>query len=195
MKKPVKILIAILIALVLGTAIGVGSAVYAYDAVTGARSISNGPWQTNLAFGSVQAGPYVRTATAVHGLLALNESETIYYSAYTDDNRQPLSSEFDYRIEGKTPDARWWSITIYGSDDFLIANQMNRYSCNANNVTCDSSGKFTVYISKTQKPGSWVPLGDQKKFFVTLRLYNPGQTIRNSPGAVELPRIIREVSK
>jgi hypothetical protein len=195
MKKPVKILVAVLIALVLGTAIGIGSAVYAYDSVASVRSITNGPWQTNLTYGSEEAGPYIRAATAAHGLLALKQSETIYYSAYTDDNGRPLSSEFDYQIEGKMPDARWWSITVYGSDDFLIANQVNRYSCNANNVTCDPGGKFTVYISKTQKPGLWVPLGDQKKFFMTLRLYNPGQTVRNSPGTVELPHIAREVSK
>ena len=195
MKKPVKIIIAVLVALVLGTGIGVGTAVYGYDAVASVRSITNGPWQTNLTYGSEEAGPYIRAATAVHGLLALKQSETIYYFANSDDKGQPLSSDFDYRIEGKTPDARWWSITIYGADEFLIPNELNRYSCNANNVPYDSSGQFSVYISKTPKPGVWVPLGDQKKFLLTLRLYNPGQTVRNGPGTVELPHIIREVSK
>jgi hypothetical protein len=195
MKKPVKIIIAVLIALVVGSGIGFGSAVYAYDAITRLQTVKDGPWQTNLASGSEQANPYNRADTAVHGLLALNQSETIYYVANTDDSGRQLNGNLDYRIEGKAPDARWWSITVYGADDYLIANELNRYSCNAKNVTCDSNGKFVVYISKTQKQGLWLPLGDQKKFVLQLRLYNPGQSVRSSPSTVELPHIFQEASK
>ncbi len=195
MKKPVKIIIAVLVALVLGSAIGVGTAVYAYDPVTSLQSVKDGPWDTNLASGSEQANPYNRAAVAVHGLLALDRSETIYYSAYTDDSGKQLDGNLDYRIEGKAPDARWWSITVYGADEFLIPNELNRYSCNANNVTYDSNGKFVAYVSKTQKQGLWLPLGDQKRFVLALRLYNPGQSVSTSPATVELPHIIQEVSK
>ena len=195
MKRPVKIVLGVLVALILGGVIGIGSAVLAFEQGASAGNVINGPWRTNLAVGSQQADLYTRAWVAVHGLLALNQSETIYYHAYSDDNNQLLSGDSVYRIEGKAPDARWWSITLYGEDDFLIPNELNRYSYSGNSVTYDRDGKFTIYISKAQQPGDWLPMGDQKKFSLSLRLYNPGEFMRKNPTAVELPHIIREVSK
>ena len=195
MKKPVKILIAVLIALVLGTAIGVGSVILSYNSAVATQNIKNGSWQTNLGTGTEKANPYLRAATAVHYLLALNQSETIYYSANTDDSGNLLNANNDYRMEGKAPDARWWSITVYGADDFLIPNALNRYSYNANNVSLDSNGKFSIYVSKQQQAGAWLPLGDQKRFVLALRLYNPGQSVRTNPATIELPHIIKVVKK
>jgi hypothetical protein len=180
MKKVFKILIAALIAIVLGSAIG------------SAYSIKNGPWQTSLAVGSEDANLYTRASVAVHALLALKQSETVYYTAYKDDNGDPLNGNYVYRIEGKNPDARWWSITIYGADDFLIPNELNRYSYNMNNVTYNADGVYTIYLSRTQRSGNWLPLGNQNKFSLSLRLYNPGSTVLSNPATVELPHIIKE---
>jgi hypothetical protein len=195
MKKPAKIVLGVLVALILGTAIGASSAMLANESVTRMRDIQNGAWRTNLAVGSNQADIYTRAWVAIHGLFALTQHETIYYQAYFDDSGQLLSGDSTYRIEGKAPDARWWSITAYGADDFLIPNALNRYSYSGNSVTCDQDGKFTIYLSKTQRQGDWLPLGDQKTFNLSLRLYNPGETIRNNPASVELPHVIKEVGK
>ena len=195
MKKALKIILGILAALILGSGIGVGSAILAYDGISSMRSVQNGPWQTNLAAGSGEASPYLRASIAVHGLLALNQAETIYYQAYKDESGQVFNGDNVYRIEGKAPDARWWSITLYGADDFLVPNELNRYSYSGNSVTYDKDGKFTIYISKKQQQGDWLPLGDQKGFGLSLRLYNPGESVRKNPASVELPRIVREVGK
>jgi hypothetical protein len=195
MKKPVKIILGVLVAIVLGSAIGIGSTILALKIGASVGAVKNGPWRTNLTVGSGQADMYTRAMVAVGGLLALNQSETIYYQALTDDSGQMFSGDNVYRIEGKVPDARWWSITLYGADYFLIPNELNRYSYSGNSVTYDRNGKFTIHISKTRMPGNWLPLGDQKKFFLSLRLYNPGESIRKSPATVELPHIFKEVGK
>ncbi len=195
MNKTAKIIVGTLIALILGSVIGIGSAVAAFDIVANRLSINNGPWQTSLAVGSQQADPYTRTSIAIHYLLALNQSEVIYYNAYKDDNGDPLRSDCTYRIEGKTLETRWWSITAYGTDDFLIPNELNRYSYNMDNVKYDADNNFVIYLSKTPKTGDWLPLGDQKTFSLSLRLYNPGQLIRDHPDIVELPHIIKEGCK
>jgi len=195
MKKALKIILGILAALILGSGIGVGSAILAYDGISGMRSVQNGPWQTNLAAGNGEASPYLRASIAVHGLLALNQAETIYYHAYKDESGQVFNGDNVYRIEGKAPDARWWSITLYGTDDFLVPNELNRFSYSGNSVTYNKNGKFTIYISKKQQTGDWLPLGDQKRFSLSLRLYNPGESVRTNPAGVELPRIVREVGK
>ncbi len=196
MKKQFKIILGILVALILGSVIGIGSAIWAYEKLANrGRYIKNGPWTTNLAVGSKKADIYVRAYVAVHGLLALNQTETIYYGARTDDKGEPLGGDKIYRIEGKAPKARWWSITVYGADNFLIPNELNRYSYNSNNVKYAKDGKFTIYLSKTRETGNWLPLGDQKKFELSLRLYNPAEFVRENPATVDLPHVIREERK
>jgi hypothetical protein len=194
MKRTFKIVLVILLVLIVGTVIGVGSVILVAFGGVG-NGIVNGPWRANTAAGSVTADPYMRIRVAIHGLLALNSSETIYYSARVDDDGNALNSDYTYRIEGKALDTRWWSITAYGAGDHLIANALNRYSYTGNNVTFDVNGKFTIFVSKNNQQGNWLPLNDQKRFYLTLRLYNPGDAMRDSLNTVELPHIIREAGK
>jgi hypothetical protein len=182
----------IIVAALAGAGIGIWSASQAYKRVSAKAGIKNGPWHTNLANGSEKADPYTRASVAVNGILALRQSETIYYGSRVDDNGDWLNGDKVYRIEGNKPDARWWSITLYGTDYFLIPNELNRYSYNMNNVKYDESGKFTFYVSNTPREGYWLPLNNNKRFALTLRLYNPGDSVRNNPATVELPHIIAE---
>lgn len=184
--------IMILLALLLGPIAGYWTAIKAYKWISSRASIANGPWRTNLTGGSEKADPYTRVAIAVNGILALRQSETIYYSARKDDQGKWLNGDRVYRIEGKKLDARWWSITLYGTDYFLIPNEFNRYSYNMNNVVYDENGRFSFYISNTPREGAWLPLNNNKRFALTLRLYNPGDSVRNNPAGVELPHIIAE---
>lgn len=195
MKKPVKIVLGIVAVLILGSAIGIGSAVLIFEGIGNSLNTKNGAWGTNLMAGNQQADIYTRARIAVHGLLALNKSETIYFRAYTDDSGQSLDGDYDYRIEGKAPDARWWCIIVYGADDFLVPNDQNRYSYSSDTVSYDPNGNFTIYVSRTQKLGNWLPLGDQKTFHLSLKLYNPGELIQRNTSTVELPHIIKEANK
>jgi len=196
MKKPLKIVLAVLAVLVVGGAAGYGTAVAAYESMYSRGTVRNGQWATNLAAGSSEAGMYARANVALHGLLALAKSETIYYQCLGDDKGEQLRSNCDYRIEGKAPDARWWSLTIYGQDDFLIPNEQNRYSFNTNTVQFNPDGSYVIYLSRSPKEGNWLPAGTQdQKMTLSLRLYNPGQSVYGNPGGIELPRITREGCK
>ena len=192
MKKPLKYFLASAIALVLGGAIGYGSGVWAYDFVYESASLKNGPWFTNLTIGSEEAGIYTRAAVAEHELLALAQSEAVYYTAYADEDGEPLRGDCDYTIEGNDLDARWWSITVYGDDDFLIPNDGNRYSYNGKNVTDDADGRYTIHLSRTAKEGNWLPAGSEERLSLWLRLYDPGPAFYENPAMVELPRIVRK---
>jgi hypothetical protein len=197
MKKPFKFLIAALIALVVGSAIGYFTIDPMLNLITNMSGVQNGPWGTSLAVGSTSANPYLRAWVAEHGLLALAKSETIYLHAYVDDNGEPLLGNCDYRIEGKAPDTRWWSITAYGEDDFLIPNDQGRYSWSCTEIKLDPDGRFKIYLSKTPKEGNWLPTGDAKELSLSLRLYNPGPAYydHESLKTVDLPHIIKEGCK
>jgi hypothetical protein len=121
-------------ALVAGIALGLFATWTTVVRGAGPHALSNGPWRTSLSTGSADSDLYTRASVALHGLLALNRSETIYYTAATDSSGAVLDGACAYDIVGRDPDARWWSITAYGSDDYLIPNPVDRYSISKNTV-------------------------------------------------------------
>jgi hypothetical protein len=150
--------------------------------------VSDGPWHTSLYTGSSEGGPYLRAQIAVHGLLALSRQETIYYTAASDSDDNALDGNCTYQIEGHDPPARWWSITAYGADDFLIPNTADRYSTSMNSIARRADGTFVVTLSKGQVEGNWIPVADTR-FNVTIRLYNPQAAVAADPEHVALPTI------
>lgn len=153
-----------------------------------AGGIDNGPWHTNLNTGSTDSGPYLRAAVAVHGLLALDRHETLYYTAERDSAGEALSGDCTYEIAGRDPPARWWSITAYGADDFLIPNAQGRYSASMNSIARSGDGSFTITVAKAGGGANWIPVGDGS-FSLTLRLYNPKDPA--DPAHIVLPDIRR----
>ena len=151
-------------------------------------NIDDGPWRTSLHVGSSESGPYLRARIAVHALLALSREETLYYTAARDSEGQTLVGNCSYRIEGRDPPARWWSITAYGADDFLIPNTADRYSASMNSVTRRKDGTFAVTLSQQQPEGDWIPVA-AGHFDLTIRLYNPQAEVAADPARVVLPTI------
>jgi hypothetical protein len=175
-------------ALAIGTALGVAATwlFVFYGNMPG--GVTDGPWRTNLLTGSSKGDVQTRASVAVHGLLALNRSETIYYTATADDGGARLTSDCAYRITGRDPDARWWSITAYGADDYLIPNPANRYSISKNTVVRGVDGSFSADVAMTAQTPNWVPVMGGP-FSLTLRLYNPGPDIARGPAHAALPKI------
>ncbi len=150
--------------------------------------VSDGPWNTNLTTGSAQNNPYQRAAVAVHGLFALNSSEAIYYTATTDNDGRALDGNCRYEITGRDPDARWWSVTVYGVDDYLIPNPAHRYSVSKTAIARDASGNFAAQIGGTAGGDNWIPVAPGR-FSLSLRLYNPGPSILADPAHAALPAL------
>jgi hypothetical protein len=178
----------ILAVLLVGSALGLALTWATVIAGTMAGGVSDGPWRTSLYAGSSEGGPYLRASIAVHGLLALNRHETIYYTAARDSDGHDLRGDCIYLLEGRDPPTRWWSITAYGADDFLIPNPAERYSVSQNSVARRADGSFTVTLSKGAGGANWIPVADGP-FNVSLRLYNPQDAVSADPAHVVLPTI------
>jgi hypothetical protein len=147
--------------------------------------VSDGPWKTNLSVGSASGDMATRASVAVHGLLALNRSETVYYTAVSDTGGEALDGRCDYLIAGRDPAARWWSITAYAEDDFLIPNPQNRYSISKNSVLHEAGGGFTASVSRKPTGNNVIPVADAP-FSLTLRLYNPDPRVVADPAHAAL---------
>lgn len=178
----------IIAVLVVGTVLGLAVtwAFVVHGAMPG--GVSDGPWKTNLLIGSSGGDMKTRAAVAVHGLLALNRSETIYYTAAADSDRNALDGRCTYLISGRDPPTRWWSITAYAADDYLIANPAHRYSVSKNSVAHNASGEFVATASPKPVSHDWIALGGAP-FSLTLRLYNPDAAVARDPAHVALPAI------
>ena len=186
-KRLFEILAIVLIALV----IGAGSAVWVIDSFAKVQTIKDGAWTTHPLIGSVQANMYLRATIARIALFALSRTEAIYYNAFTDEEGEPLRPECDYIIEGGDLPARWWSVTAYDKDHFLIPNALNRYSYNMKNLRGDGQGRYKIYLSQTPKDLNWLPAAQQGTISITLRAYNPAQALAENMGSAELPRIMK----
>jgi hypothetical protein len=152
-----------------------------------------GAWRVSLLAGSAEADLYTRARVALGGLLALNRSETMYYIAGTDSSGAPLRSRCSYRIEGRPPPARWWSVTAYAEDMFLFPNAERRYSVHGGNVGLDARGRF-AFITGPLAPAAvaglpWVPTPGDRGLVLTLRLYQPAPALQSAPQTLEPPRI------
>jgi len=187
MLRPLKMLSV----LVVGTALGLLATWASVVRGTMSGNVSSGPWRTSLYTGSSEGGPYLRANIAVHGLLALSREETMYYTAASDSEGKALDGHCTYRIEGRDPPTRWWSITAYGADDFLIPNTADRYSISMNSVARRADGSFAIRLSERQAEGNWIPVATGP-FNLTIRLYNPQASVVADPAQVLLPAIKRE---
>lgn len=125
------------------------------------------------------------------GLLALQDSEVIYFVASSDQEGDPLSSSNDYKLTGSGFDARYWSFTLYGEDHFLIPNDKGVFSYNMENIVYKDSLKnsYELIISKDPKKENWLPAGEANRMSVLLRLYNPAKYVYENKDAIELPTL------
>lgn len=190
-----RLLAAFSISLVLG----LGSAYWAVQSGLAAEDLRSGPWRTSLTTGSAEASAYTRARVAVAGLLALAPSETIYFTAVDDSDGEPLRANCDYRLVGGGLPARWWSVTAYAADHFLIPNDAGVYSISRTSVRREAQGgPWTASVSSRASEGNWLPSGrpgDAGAFSLTLRLYNPAPSVARDPARVVLPSIVREACR
>lgn len=181
------------ITLVGGVAVGLGAAWWITGGGLRDGGIENGPWSTSMGYGTKATDAITRAAVARAGLLALPATETVYWSAKTDAAGAPLDGNCTYSLSGKPLDARWWSVTIYDTAGYLVANPANIWSVNGANVALDAQGAWRVTIAP-DKPaeGAWLPGTKGQPFHLTLRMYNPGPAFRAHPEKAALPRLVKE---
>ncbi len=180
------------VCLALAALVGLASAYYSVRFGGATKSVvENGPWSTDLTTGGADADMYTRARVAITGLLALNKNETIYFTAKHDSAGDPLDGNCTYRIEGRDPDTRWWSLTAYANDNFLIDNPAKHYSVSKTSVVRTADGSFVVRLSTTAEEQNWIATSHEG-FDVTLRLYNPGDAVLKDPATAPLPSITKE---
>jgi hypothetical protein len=172
-----------------------GGAAYAVHQVRSAdlgRQVTNGPWSANTDNGTAGASALSRARVALFGLLALPAKEAMYFTARTDSDGKPLDGKCTYMVSGGALDARWWSVTLYKGEGWLVKNAENRWSVGGNAPARDAKGNWSFKVSPDKVEGVWLPTGRTPQFDLTLRAYHPHGALLDDPAKAKLPAIKKE---
>ncbi|MEN9873804.1 MAG: hypothetical protein RL186_701 [Pseudomonadota bacterium] len=178
---------------VLGLMVGVGSAWAVAGGLFGAGKTVVGGWASDPMVGAQAANPWLRARIARVGLLGLTKSETLYFERNHDDDGAPLRETCRYRLSGSNLPARWWSVTLYGSDQYLARNTDMAPSIDATRVAATGKEQWSAIVaSKAPTDGNlWLSSRAGGRFSLTLRLYNPNMLNLDELAKYSFPKIER----
>ena len=122
-----------------------------------------------------------RAIVANLGLGANLSDDAIYPLNLADNTGQPLDGSNKYTLhfdKGATPPAEaFWSVTLYDSDGFQVANSINRFAVSSwMPFKHNPDGSLDLYF-QNESPGgdleaNWLP-APKGPFNLTMRLYAP----------------------
>jgi len=132
----------------------------------------------------------MRAFITAFGLGANRPQDAIYPMSTKDSDDRAYDGNRKYVMRlpgGQLPPARgFWSLTMYDSGFFFVANPINRYSISARqNLKANTDGSVDLYIQKDSpgpdKESNWLP-APAGKFQLMLRLYWPNE---NDPSILD----------
>ena len=115
------------------------------------------------------------------GLGANLPEDAIYPANLADETGRPLDGANKYRLhfeKGETPPAKaFWSITLYDSEGFQVANPLNRFAVSSwMPLKYNADGSLDLYFQNespgADKEANWLP-APKGAFNVLMRLYAP----------------------
>jgi hypothetical protein len=181
-----------LLCVVAGVVLGAGGAAWSVRAGALGSADAIGAWTTGRDFGTARASAYTRAVVALRGLLALPASEARYYNASVDDAGRALDGKCRYRVDGVGLPAKWWSLTLYDPQGYLVANAADVYSVGSAGLPSSEQARWTVILAPDPQPGNWLPTGKVSHFELTLRAYLPDDGGKGNFTRAQLPVITRE---
>ncbi len=178
-------------AVLAGVALGAASAWATLELGRSSFGETYGQWAHSRAAGSQAAGPYTRAIIARDGLLALSAREALYFTLTRDDQGDAMQESCIYELTGRELDSRWWSVTLYADDNFLVQNTDHAASIDASHVSVGSGGYWRARVAPVRGDATyWLSSrAARRNFSLTLRVYNPHRDFR--PSAETLPVLTR----
>ena len=146
--------------------------------------IEENGWKKALDLGSYGTNYLLRATTAFFGLGANLAEDAIYPMAYVDSNGDLLHGSNNYVIhfpnEQTPPVNAFWSLTMYGSDEFFVENPIDLYAIgDRNELEYNEDGSLDIYIQHEAPEGkesNWLP-APEDDFNVTMRIYWPQESV------------------
>jgi hypothetical protein len=139
-------------------------------------------WSMNIDTMGVYGNYYIKRAIVAQlGLGANSPEDAIYPLNLADETGKALDGSSKYTIhfeKGATPPVNaFWSLTLYDSDGFQVANSLNRFAVSSwMPFKYNPDGSLDLYFQNetpgTDNEANWLP-APKGPFNLTMRLYAP----------------------
>jgi hypothetical protein len=168
----VRLLLGSLIAFTIAAVIGLGTTWLALTRGTAFGAVAIGAWTAWPKTGTQDIDPYARATIARSGELPVGSGDGVAFFARADDNGRGLDGRCDVVLNGITPQARFWTLTLYDRQGRLVANSVDRQGFTSQEIVRRSDGTFEIVVSPRARPGNWLPTGGVESYVLVLRLYD-----------------------
>jgi hypothetical protein len=188
----VRLLLGSLLCFAVAAGVGLGLTWLALSNGTAFGAIQIGAWQAWPKTGTMDIDPYARAAIARIGALPLGLGDGVAFIATTDDAGRPLDGRCDVRVSGTTPQARFWTLTLYDPEGQLVPNSLNRQGFTSQELIRKPDGSFDITVAPRARPGNWLPTGGAERYTLALRLYDTPVGIATRTGReAPMPTIVQ----
>jgi hypothetical protein len=183
----------LLFALAVAAAIGLGTTWIVLTEGTAYGGVTLGAWTAWPRNGTPGIDPYARAMVARSGELPVGSGDGVAFYARTDDGGRLLDGRCDIIVTGSTPQARFWTLTLYDPKGHLVANSVQRQGFTSQEIMRRSDGTFEITVGPRARPGNWLPTGGVERYVLVLRLYDTpigvaARTGRDAPMPAVTPR-------
>ncbi|MGH6790797.1 MAG: DUF1214 domain-containing protein [Pseudolabrys sp.] len=185
-----RLLFGSLFAFIIAALVGLGATYFALTRGAAFGALKIGSWTAWPKTGTADADPYARAAIARTGQLPISLGDGVSFSAQTDDIGRVLDGRCDVVLDGVTPAARFWTLTLYNVEGDLVANSISRYGFTSQEIVRHADGSFEITVAPRANPGNWLPTGGIDRYTLVLRLYDTAVGVSTRAGReVPMPSI------
>lgn len=146
-------------------------------------------WLLMKDLGEYGTNYHKRAIIAQAGLGANLDVDALYPMAFQDNTSEKLVGPKRYTLhfskEAIPKVHGFWSLTIYGADNFLVKNPINRFALgDRNKLNYNQDGSLDIYL-QPESPGreyesNWLPTPQKGEFHVAMRIYWPTEEFLKS---------------
>jgi hypothetical protein len=168
----VRLLLGALFSLAIAAGVGLSATWFALTQGAAAGGITIGAWTFWPRMGTAAIDPYARATVARSGELPIGSGDGVAFYSWSDDAGHTLDGRCDVSVGGITPQARYWTLTLYGLEGNLIANAVRRHGFTSQEIIRKSDGSFEILVGPRARPGNWLPTSGVERYMLVLRLYD-----------------------
>ena len=185
-----RLLIGLLLAFAVAAAVGLGTTFYALREGTPFGAFAVGAWTAWPRTGTSDIDPYARALVARSGELPVGAGDGIAFVATKDDTGAALDGRCDVAVTGVTPQARFWTLTLYEPDGQLVGNALDRHGFTSQEIVRNSEGLIDVSVAPRARAGNWLPTGGVDRYILVMRFYDsPISTASRTGRETPMPSI------
>ena len=167
-----RLILGLLFALVVAAIVGLGTTWLALTRGVAFGAVPIGSWTAWPKTGTRDIDPYARASIARSGELPIGSGDGVAFVARRDARGNLLDGRCDALVSGITPQARFWTLTLYDPRGRLIGNAIDRQGFTSQEIVRHGDGSFDIIVAPRSRPGNWLPTNGVERYVLVMRLYD-----------------------